>query len=162
MRANKLPKLDRPQTFPKMAVEVGWAGPGEPSAAYAGRALLRLCLRREDEIAKEFIIRDRARKPDKITLGAIMRYLPELKPSRVDALADHLRGLASDLRGQLRSFATEEIAKLGGHWEARFTEIERQLKALGRTHARTKGRRKRGRNRSRSEPRGTTRNHLEP
>lgn len=155
-------RLDRPLTFPKMAVAIGWSVPGGADPVYAGRALLRLCLRREDEIAKEFILRDRSGQPHKVTLGAVTRYLPELRPSRVDRLADSFREYAADFELQQRSVAEEEIAKALAPLTKRMAEMERQIATLRPVTVRRPKRRRRGRNRPRLEPFGTTPNHSVP
>lgn len=156
-------RLDRPQTFPTMAVTIGWAQPGFPDAAdAAGRSLLRLCLRREDEIAKEFVIRDRRGQPCRVTLGAITRYLPELKPARIDLLTDGLRQVAEGLESKQRGFARDEIAKVFTGLRQRVAELESKFAALNlATVGQPKSRRRR-RNRRFAGPRGTTPDHSKP
>jgi hypothetical protein len=113
-------RLDEPQTFPSVARAVGWTD------KWAGRRLLRLCLRREKELGKKFIVRDSRGAADKVTLGAVSKYLPELRPSRVEALSDNLRTVAEELARRQRSLASEELAKRLAPLLARLAELERR------------------------------------
>jgi len=80
-----MPRMDEPLTFPRAAKEIGWTG------RWCGERLRRLVRRREREIGKRFAVRDDGGRLSKVTVGALTRYLPELRPSRVDALAATLR-----------------------------------------------------------------------
>lgn len=54
-----------------------------------------------------FVVRDKRGQPRAVTLGAITRYLPELRPSRVEQLASAVKSHLTELRLQLRRDAQE-------------------------------------------------------
>lgn len=83
-------------TFTSAARAIGWRPAPDGSYSAAGRRLRRLCLAREAEVDRRFILRDRRGQPRAVTLGALARYLPELRPSQVDALAGELRAAVAD------------------------------------------------------------------
>lgn len=102
-------KLDQPLTFPQAAREIRWAPDADGRYRYAGRRLLRLVLRREREIGRRIAIRDRAGRPIQVTLGAITRYMPELRPSRIDTLAATLRPLLIEVERRAREIVDDRI-----------------------------------------------------
>lgn len=116
-------KLDRLRTFPELARAIGWTD------RYDGRSLMRLCVRREREIKRRFIERDRAGRPWKSTLGAITRYLPELRPARVDSLADSFRGYLAEVDKRAIAAARSEF-----HQKARpeFDRITSEMARLAK------------------------------
>lgn len=115
-------KLDEPLTFPAAAKAIGWEPDEHGKYRSAGRRLLRLAQKRERELAVRFIVRDKAFRPVKITLGALARHLPECVPSRVDALADQIRPAVEQVSIRAREIVDEALA----------IKIEPELERLAR------------------------------
>lgn len=102
-------KLDEPLTFPAAAKEIGWKPDEKGDYRAAGRRLLRRCRARELELRQQFITRDSAGRPVKVTLGALGRFLPECLPSRVDLLAATLRPLFEEVERRAQEIVDERI-----------------------------------------------------
>jgi hypothetical protein len=110
MEAGVSRRLDPPLTFADAAHAVGWSDPeAKGPRASAGRRLRRLVLRREKEIGHEFAIRDRAGDARWVTLGALTRYLPELRPHRLDSIAAALRPLVEELEARMAKQVAKEV-----------------------------------------------------
>jgi hypothetical protein len=104
-------RLEEPLTFPKAAQEIGWAPDPKGGFKLGGRRLLRLALRREKELGRPFIIRDSGGRPVRITLGALTRFLPELRPSRVDSLAASIRPVLAELERRAQAIVRTTIVE---------------------------------------------------
>jgi hypothetical protein len=102
-------RLEEPLTFPRAAREIGWEPNEKGSYEAVGRRLLRLALRREREVGRPFIIRDSGGRASRITLGALTRFLPELRPSKVDSLAASIRPVLVELERRARAIVSEAI-----------------------------------------------------
>lgn len=101
-------RLDEPITFKQAAKAIGWKRGGVHASA---RRLRRLAMRREREKGLRFVLRDQRGRPWLITLGAITRHLPELRPSRVDTLAESLRPVLEQVERRAREIVAEKIEK---------------------------------------------------
>jgi hypothetical protein len=112
-------KLDEPMTFPEAAREIGW-NVTERNRRAKGRALKRLIVKRESEIGRTIAIRDSRGQPHRVTVGAIHRYLPECRPSRVEALAASIRPYVAAMDSRMSEVVQLEIAR----------EVEPKLEAL--------------------------------
>jgi hypothetical protein len=99
-------KLDEPMSFPKAASEIGWRN-GSKDAC--GRRLLRRCMVREREIGRKFVVRDRGGRPIRVTIGDLHRYLPECRPSRVEALAESIRPYVTAMDARTAEVVLEQI-----------------------------------------------------
>src|SRR5688572_254654 len=97
-------RLDEPLTFPQAAKELKWRG------RRAGERLRRLVSQRERELGgKRIAIRDRRGRHVKVTLGALARFFPELRPSRTDVVAESIRPFLTAFRGELANTVRAEI-----------------------------------------------------
>ena len=102
-------RLDQPITFLRAVREIGWSADRNGSLKPAARRLLRLVLLKEQQIGKEFAVRDRSGRPWQVTLGALTRYLPELRPSHIDTMGASLRALQLQFEGRMEEIADERI-----------------------------------------------------
>lgn len=102
-------KLDEPLTFVEAAKAIHWEADRNGSHKPAARRLLRLALRREREMGRRFIVRDSAGRPFRVTLGALTRYMPELRPSRVDTLAATIRPLLVEIEARAQEIVTATL-----------------------------------------------------
>lgn len=131
-------KLDEPLTFPAAAEEIGWKPDPKGDYRAAGRRLLRRCRARELELGQQFIIRDSADRPVKVTLGALTRFLPDCVPSRVDTLATSIRSLLEEVEERAREIVEErlkvqvepELQRLHNRDEELAKELEKLAKVL--------------------------------
>lgn len=104
-----------------------------------GRKLRNMVIKREGEIGRRIAIRlSEGREPKlRITIGAIYRNLPELRPARVDDLARMLKPMQERLEARTVVLVQKEIAQTVTprieRCEKRAAAIEkclRELKAL--------------------------------
>lgn len=114
-------RLDEPLTFPRAAKAIGWTG------KWSGKRLLRFVRRREREIGKKFGVRDEAGRLTKVSVGALHRHCPELRPSRVDALAASLRPLVQEVDRRTEQLVESGIAR---RVSPRFQKIEHRVTKL--------------------------------
>lgn len=99
-------RLDEPMSFPDAAYSVGWR---RGSKDAAGRRLLRRCLKRESELGRQFVVRDRRGRPIRVTIGDLHRYLPECRPSRVEELAASIRPYVAAMDARTLEVVRDEI-----------------------------------------------------
>jgi hypothetical protein len=159
-------RLDEPLTFPVAAREIEWRADRGGGHKAAGRRLLRLVLKREQEIGRVFALRDRAGRPYKVTLGALTRYLPELRPSRVDTLAASVRPLVLEMDRRAHQIFDErfgddvepELQTLHNRDEEIASEVARLANAVARAIPGLEV----GGKPDVGKPRGTTRRHSSP
>lgn len=107
-------------TWKKATVQLAWKDGGTPAA---GRRLKRAVLAREAETGKQIatrLKRDGQRIPLRITMSAIMRWLPELRRSRVDSLSAALAEYRAETGKLLREMISGQIAE---HVEPRLDEL---------------------------------------
>ncbi len=108
-------RLDEPLHFAEAAREIEWEPSPRGSYRAAGRRLKTLVLRREREIGKQFAIRNDAGFAYKVTLGSLTQYLPELRPSRIDTLADVIRPLVAEMEHRTRQIVLDELDRRLGN-----------------------------------------------
>jgi hypothetical protein len=113
-------ELQEPLTFPQAARKIGWRPDDLGSYDAAGRRLRRLVVKREAEMAREFALRDTSGRAVKVTLGALTRYMPELRPSRVEALAASVRPLLAAFEQRAEEIVTRRLQE----------EVEPELQKL--------------------------------
>lgn len=97
-------------TWRKATIELQFEGAGSEAA---GRRLKKAVLAREVQLGKQIATRlgSGPRPKMRITLSAVMRWLPELRRSRVDRLSDALREFNADTDRRVTEIVTEQLAE---------------------------------------------------
>lgn len=118
-------------TWNQAAKALGWTGKA------AGRRLKRAVLARERQTGKRIATRlGSERRPDyRVTIGAIRRHLPELRPSKVDDLRERFGEYLASIDTRMSDSIAHHVAeyvepRLDELWQ-RDEEIAERVNDLG-------------------------------
>lgn len=120
--------LDQEMSFSRAAAELNRQD--DP----IGRKLRNLVIMRERESGQRIAIRLSSGKEPKlrVTIGALYRHLPELRPAQIGDLAKLMRPMLEKAEARTRVVVQEEIDKTVSprleRLEKRATEIEKRLR----------------------------------
>lgn len=133
-------------TWREATSALGWSDGGTEAA---GRRLKDKVLAREAVSGKQIATRDKGKRPMWVTIGAIMRHMPELRRSRVDALSKALaeynaeadRRIANAIEAKISESVDPRLEELWQRDEKLAVEIEaqgRRIHGLSRAVSRVK------------------------